>query len=51
VRLAVTSVEAFQFDATAVRAACAADSALGYELTGRLTRVLASRLQATPRAG
>ena len=45
--VAVTAVEAFEFDAAAVRAACAADCALGYEFTGRLTRVLASRLQAT----
>ena len=40
-------VEAFEFDARAVRAYCAADPALGYELTQRLVRVLAKRLQAT----
>ena len=40
-------VEAFEFDARAVRAYCAADPALGYELTRRLVRVLANRLQAT----
>ena len=40
-------VEAFEFDARAVRAYCAADPALGYELTQRLVRVLANRLQAT----
>lgn len=45
--VAVTPIGTFEFDAAAVRAACAADPALGYELTGRLTRVLASRLQAT----
>ena len=45
--VAVTAIDTFEFDAAAVRAACAADPALGYELTGRLTRVLASRLQAT----
>jgi len=45
--VAVTAVDTFEFDAPAVRAACAADPALGYELTRRLTRVLASRLQAT----
>ncbi len=45
--VAVTAIEAFEFDAAAVRAACAADCALGYEFTRRLTRVLASRLQAT----
>ena len=40
-------VEAFEFDAPAVRALCASDSALGYELTQRVARVLAHRLQAT----
>jgi CRP/FNR family transcriptional regulator, cyclic AMP receptor protein len=40
-------VEAFEFDGRAVRAYCAADPALGYELTRRLARVIASRLQAT----
>jgi CRP/FNR family transcriptional regulator, cyclic AMP receptor protein len=43
----VTAVEAFELDSLAVRAACEADPALGYELIGRLIRVLAARLQAT----
>ena len=42
-----TRIEAFQFDAPAVRDHCAADPALGYELTRRMTLVLAKRLQAT----
>ena len=45
--VAIGPVEAFEFDARAVRAYCAADPALGYELTRRLVRVLANRLQAT----
>jgi CRP/FNR family transcriptional regulator, cyclic AMP receptor protein len=45
--VAVTAVEAFEFDAPAVREACAADPGLGYELNQRVTRVLAKRLQAT----
>lgn len=40
-------VEAFELDGRAVRASCEADPELGYELTRRLTRVMASRLQAT----
>lgn len=48
--VAATGVEAFEFDAPAVRACCAADPALGYELTRRVTQVLARRLQATRRA-
>ena len=43
----VTPVEAFEFDAAAVRDSCAADPALGYDLTQRLARVLAGRLQST----
>jgi CRP/FNR family transcriptional regulator, cyclic AMP receptor protein len=43
----VTAVEAFEFDAAAVRARCAVDAALGYELTQRLIRVLSGRLQST----
>ena len=43
----VTAVEAFEFDAAAVRDSCAADPVLGYDLTQRLTRVLAERLQGT----
>jgi CRP/FNR family transcriptional regulator, cyclic AMP receptor protein len=45
--VAAGPVEAFEFDGRAVRACCAADPALGYELTQRLTRVIANRLQAT----
>jgi CRP/FNR family cyclic AMP-dependent transcriptional regulator len=41
------AVEAFEFDASAVRARCAADPVFGYELTGRLIRVIARRLQNT----
>jgi CRP-like cAMP-binding protein len=40
-------VEAFEFDASAVRALCASDPALGYELIRRVARLLAHRLQAT----
>lgn len=40
-------VEAFEFDAAAVRACCAADPAFGYELTRRLAEVVARRLEAT----
>jgi CRP-like cAMP-binding protein len=45
--VAATPVEAFEFDAPAVRAACAADAVLGYEFSHRISRVLAKRLQAT----
>jgi CRP/FNR family transcriptional regulator, cyclic AMP receptor protein len=45
--VAATAVEAFEFDAPAVREACAADCGLGYEFDQRITRVLAKRLQAT----
>jgi CRP/FNR family transcriptional regulator, cyclic AMP receptor protein len=45
--VAATAVEAFEFDAPAVRELCAADPGLGYELNQRVTRVLAKRLQAT----
>jgi CRP/FNR family transcriptional regulator, cyclic AMP receptor protein len=45
--VAVTAVEAFEFDAAAVRKRCAAAPGLGYELNQRITRVLAKRLQAT----
>jgi CRP/FNR family transcriptional regulator, cyclic AMP receptor protein len=44
--VAVTAVEAFEFDAPAVRELCAADPRLGYELSQRISRVLAQRLQA-----
>ena len=40
-------VRAFEFDAAAIRARCAADPLFGYELTERLLRVLARRLQST----
>ena len=45
--VAATRVEAFEFDAPAVQACCAADPGLGYEVTRRMTLVLAKRLQAT----
>ena len=45
--VAVTPVEAFEFEAAAVREHCAADPELGYDLNQRITRVLANRLQAT----
>ena len=41
----VTTVEAFEFDAAAVRARSTADPLFGHELTGRIMRVLAVRLQ------
>jgi CRP/FNR family transcriptional regulator, cyclic AMP receptor protein len=40
-------LRAFEFDAAAVRARCAADPLFGYELTRRLLRVFAKRLQGT----
>jgi CRP/FNR family transcriptional regulator, cyclic AMP receptor protein len=45
--VAATTVEAFEFDAPAVRKLCATDPALGYELNQRITEVLAKRLRAT----
>jgi CRP/FNR family transcriptional regulator, cyclic AMP receptor protein len=45
--VATSPVEAFEFDAATVRACCASDPGLGYELTRRLARVVAKRLQAT----
>jgi CRP/FNR family transcriptional regulator, cyclic AMP receptor protein len=45
--VAALRVEAFEFDAQAVRACCEADPVLGYDLTQRLSRVLAKRLRAT----
>src|ERR1700730_7128844 len=45
--VAASPVEAFEFDGRAVRACCASDPELGYELTRRLARVVANRLQAT----
>ena len=43
----VTEVRAFEFSVPAVRERCAADPALGDELTRRLFQVLAGRLQDT----
>jgi CRP/FNR family cyclic AMP-dependent transcriptional regulator len=43
--VSATEVEAIQFEAAAVRSACAADPALGFELTQRVIRVLARRLR------
>ena len=45
--VAASPLRTFEFRAPAVRERCAADPALGYELTQRITRVLALRLQAT----
>ena len=45
--VAASPVEAFEFDARAVRACCASDPVLGYEVTRRLALVVAKRLQAT----
>ena len=44
---AASPVEAFEFDGRAVRARCASDPMLGYEVTRRLAHVVAKRLQAT----
>lgn len=40
-------MQAFAFDAAAVRAACGADPILGYELSRRFSAVVVRRLQAT----
>ena len=45
--VAVQPVRAFEFDARKVRALCEADPVFGYELTRRVARVIAHRLQAT----
>ena len=45
--VAATPVKAFEFDARMVRAQCASDPVLGYELTQRLAQVVARRLQAS----
>jgi CRP/FNR family transcriptional regulator, cyclic AMP receptor protein len=45
--VAASPVEAFEFDGRAVRASCASDPVLGYEVTRRLALVVARRLQAT----
>jgi CRP/FNR family transcriptional regulator, cyclic AMP receptor protein len=43
--VAASPVEAFEFDAQAVRACCASEPELGHEVTERVARVLANRLQ------
>jgi len=43
----VTEVKAYQFNASAVQERCAADQALGDELTRRLFQVVAGRVQDT----
>jgi CRP-like cAMP-binding protein len=45
--VATQPLQAFQFSATAVRAACGGDPALGYALLDRFLAVAARRLQAT----
>ncbi|HUD78480.1 MAG TPA: cyclic nucleotide-binding domain-containing protein [Streptosporangiaceae bacterium] len=45
--LSLQPVQAFEFDAKAVRAACDSDPALGYALLDRFLAVAALRLQAT----
>jgi CRP-like cAMP-binding protein len=45
--VATSPVEAFEFEAQAVRASCASEPELGYEITDRLALVLAERLQST----
>ncbi|MFZ0193177.1 MAG: Crp/Fnr family transcriptional regulator [Streptosporangiaceae bacterium] len=45
--VAASPVEAFEFDAQAVRASCASEPELAHEVTERLARVLAKRLQST----
>ena len=45
--VAASPVEAFEFDARAVRASCVSEPEFGHEVTERLARVLAKRLQST----
>ena len=45
--VAASPMEAFEFDARTVRACCASDSALGYEVTRRVAEVLTRRLKST----
>ncbi|MGH3418307.1 MAG: Crp/Fnr family transcriptional regulator [Streptosporangiaceae bacterium] len=45
--VAASPVEAFEFDARAVREYCASDPALGYEVTRRLAQVVTKRLRST----
>jgi CRP/FNR family cyclic AMP-dependent transcriptional regulator len=45
--LTMQPMQGFEFDARAVRAACDQDPALGYQLSRRVSAVLARRLEAT----
>ena len=45
--VAASPVETFEFDARAVRAWCACDPALGYEVTRRAAQVLTRRMKST----
>jgi CRP/FNR family transcriptional regulator, cyclic AMP receptor protein len=45
--VAASPVETFEFDARTVRAKCASDPALGYEVTRRVAEVLTKRLKST----
>lgn len=45
--VAASPVEAFEFDGQAVRASCASDHTFELEVTQRVARVLAKRLQST----
>jgi CRP/FNR family transcriptional regulator, cyclic AMP receptor protein len=45
--VAVTPVKAFEFDAVEMRARCASNPELGYDLTQRMAQVLAHRLRTT----
>jgi CRP/FNR family transcriptional regulator, cyclic AMP receptor protein len=45
--VATTDVQAFEFDAEVVRARCAEDPELGYDLTRRVALILARRLRTT----
>ena len=45
--VAISPVEAFEFDARAVRASCVSEPEFGHEVTERLARVLAKRLEST----
>jgi CRP/FNR family transcriptional regulator, cyclic AMP receptor protein len=45
--VAANPVESFEFDARTVRAWCASDPALGYEVTWRVAEVLTRRLKST----
>ena len=45
--VAASPVEAFEFDGRTLRARCASDPGLGYEVTRRLAQVVAQRLQST----